>query len=298
MIILYNQTDITELVKVETCQHELYLQDKADTVDILFDNEDGRWTNWKPELDDTIEISEDYAKTGKMYIYRIIPQNKYLRIKASTLKKGNMLPQRKSWEHVYFKQICKEIADRNNMKVSYFGITDYLYGYVTQQEDDFTFLNFRCKLENYSFVIYNDTICIYSMDYMESFDPLVTIQLDINSDFKFNNQIEYGSSIITNGSFVGKYTENEEKALFEKNISCNIQSLAEANRYAENFLKEKNRKSHIGILKTNKCMTGLVPGSIVSLVTDIEEWKTNVMVIRMRNDYIKGKSKVWIRRLK
>lgn len=296
MNVLYNGTDISDMVKVEKAVHEMYLRKRADTLEVRFDNTDGTWTIWKPEIGDSILLKEQYASTGTMYVSELVPEKNTITIYASVLKKTDMLPAVKAWEHIYLNQMIQEIANRHSLAVEFYGVKDRLYGYALQSEADFSFLYKRLYLENCSFLVYDGKMIVYSLDYMKEKEAIAVLDIRNATEYRFTEGEKFGSCRITNGTFEGRYGVNDSLPELARTLECNIQSIAEANRYAENIYLQESENA-VGWILFPECQTELSAGSVVELQTDFPNWNTKVLLEHVRNNYIKNITKLWFRRL-
>ena len=289
----YNGVDISDKCKVNKAIHEMYLRKKSDFLEIQFDNKNDQWTMWKPDLGDTIRVKAQYADTGAMKVSEINWNFDSVTLYANAIDKADMVTVMKSWEHVYMKQIIEEIAARHSYEVQYFGITDRLYGYVEQNENDYAFLQKRLYLEDASFVVYNGKIIVYSNEYFADMDAVMSLSLNRDMEYKLYDSQMYGSCYVTNGTHEGKHIINLDDHVLSQNLNVNIESMAEADRYAQNILSQSNRNFDSWI-RFNQCYTALTAGSVVMLSTDIQSWNTKILIDHVRQDYINDKTKIWI----
>lgn len=186
MRLSYNNSDITSAFKIIKCVHDMYTEKKADTLCVKLYDPSGAWINWKPEAGDEIRCQFNNADTGIMYVNSIVPEGTCITFFASSIRKADMLPRQKSWERVYFKQIVDEIGERNGMAVTYYGVEDKLYGWISQDDvNDYQFLYKLCVDEGCSFVVYNKDLHVFNLDYMYSQKVLVKITAPSNSDFRW-----------------------------------------------------------------------------------------------------------------
>lgn len=289
----YNGVDISDKCKANKAIHEMYLRKKSDFLEIQFENKNDQWTMWKPDLGDTIRVKAQYADTGIMKVSEINWNFDSVTLYANAIYKADMVTVMKSWEHVYLKQIIEEIAAKHSYEVQYFGITDRLYGYVEQSENDYAFLQKRLYLEDASFVVYNGKIIVYSNEYFADMDAVMSLSLNKDMEYKLYDSQVYGSCHVTNGTHEGKHIINLDDPVLSQNLNVNIESMAEADRYAKNILIQGNRNFDSWI-RFNKCYTALMAGSVVMLSTDIQKWNAKILIDHVRQDYINDKTKIWI----
>lgn len=297
MKIIYNNSDISKSFKVLKCEHDSYAENQSDTLVLKLYDTRGTWSQWKPAEGDTINVSQGNSKTGNMYVNEIFPESDCITFRASSIRKSTMLPRQKSWEHVYFKQVVEEIAKRNNMEVNYYGVYDYLYGWISQDNvNDFSFLNSLCSREGYSFVVYDGNINVFSYDYLYKQDALIKITVAPSAGLRMKETIKYGSCVITNGVITGTYKEDETLQELSKIIDTPIQSTGEANRFAKAVLDEANKSFKTGVFKeVTKCLTNISAGSVINLSDSLNRYSSKVFINHIRHDYVNANTKLWFR---
>lgn len=86
MTVYYNGVDITDSVRVAECTCTDASRDRADSIDIAFENP-AAWDRWNPQIDDTMEVTDSGYTSGKMYIASIMPDGDLYRILATSVPK-------------------------------------------------------------------------------------------------------------------------------------------------------------------------------------------------------------------
>lgn len=301
MEIIYQGKDIYPDISVKSCEHEMHAESQADSLVLRFNDTSHQWDSWSVEQESTIEVIEGVARTGKMYIYDVTPQNGVYTLKAFSIPPTSKNRTSKSWEMVYFRQLCREIAQRHGLDYEEHGVTDQLYYYVTQNnEPDFVFLDKRCKLEGCSFLVFNGKLVVYGEKDLEATSPQMLLQLDTTAKFSYsdNTAKSYKSAEIVNGTRLGKYSAATESGsrILHKNITIPMQTEGEANRFAQNLLRLENKNQKTGAIEWD-IQRELAPGSMLQLKTfGIKNWDGYVFVYRLRHDYVAEKSKIFIRK--
>lgn len=301
MQIIYEGKDIYPDISVKACEHEMFAESRADSLVIRFNDTSHQWDGWSVEQESTIEVIEGAARTGKMYIYDVTPQNGVYTLKAFSIPPTSKNRTSKSWEKVYFRQLCKEIAARHGLDYEEHGVKDYLYDYVVQNNlPDFVFLEQRCKLEGCSFLVFDGKLVVYGEAELEATSPQMTLTLNTDADFTYadNTAKSYKAAEVVNGSRVGNYTANTQSGsrILHKNITIPMHSDAEANRFARNLLRLENKNQRTGVIVWD-IQRELAPGSILQLKTHgVKSWDGNAFIYRLRHDYLAEKSKLFIRK--
>lgn len=301
MQIIYQGKDIYPDISVKACEHEMYADSQADSLTIRFNDTSHQWDGWSVEQESTIEVIEGAARTGKMYIYDVTPKNGTYTLKAFSIPPTSKNRTSKSWEMVYFRQICKEIAERHGLDYEEHGVTDQLYAYVMQDNlPDFVFLDRRCKLEGCAFLVFDGKLVVYSEKEIEATSPQMLLQLNTDAKFTYsdNTAKSYKAAEIVNGSRTGTYSAASESGsrILHKNITTPMSSAGEANRFAQNLLRLENKNQRTGTIEWD-IQRDLAPGSMLQLKTyGVKSWDGYAFIYRLRHDYVAERSKIFIRK--
>lgn len=301
MKIMYEGTDIYPSVSVNQCVYDSYGEQQGDSLRIVFNDTGDMWDLWSPAKGDKISVSLGICDTGDMNIISVRPENGLMCLRASSIPGTHNNKSNKSWQQVHFKQLCKEIAARQNLACEFYGVEDQVYEYVNQQnKEDFIFLEERCVLEGCAFLVYNGRLIIYSEAYIENAGSNNILQIgnDVKFDYRDNSNEVYGVCRVKNGALTGLYSSGMTDRELEKVLSIKISSQAEANRFAKNLLRFANKKMTEGICYSNAFMPGYVAGSLVNLETaGVGSWNVPVVMTHVRHDLVKAKTKLWFRKV-
>lgn len=299
--VIYNDKDITDDIDINSCIHNMYACSQSDLLEIKFNDVKKLWDSWSSDNNDQIAIIYGIAKTGRMFINDVKPQNGLMTLWASSAPNTCDDKHNKSWENVKFSQLGKEIADRQGLEFEMFGVEDQLYSYVRQEnESDFKFLQKRCELESCAFLVYDGKLVIYSEEYLEKQDAALDVELAEDADYEYSdNELKgYGSIVIKNGNFTGKYSSsNDNPRCYEQPVKTYIGSQNEADRFAKGILRQLNKKQATGYWR-DVLMRELSAGSVLNLKTvGANSWNGKVLVSHIRQDYINNSSKIDFRRV-
>lgn len=299
--VLYNGVDITKSISVSSCVHDMYACSDADTLILKFNDSNKQWDNWKPQKEELIEVIYGIAKTGKMFIDTIDPENGIYTLRARSVPQTDKEKNNKSWESVWFLQLAKEIADRHGLGFESYGVDDKLYTYVQQDnEEDFVFLQKRCDLESCAFVVYDKKLIVYSEDYLEEQEASANIELKEDADYVYtdNTLKGLGSLTIKNGNISGTYKSTNGLIKSDtRKIQTYISSVDEACRFAKGIWKQEQKKLATGYINDD-LMREFSAGSVVNLLTTgASSWNGKVFVSHLRQDYVNSKSKMFFRKI-
>ena len=299
--VLYNGVDITKAISVNSCVHDMFACSEADRLILKFNDTLKQWDGWQPKNEEIIEVVYGIAKTGKMFIDSVKPENGLYTLRASSTPTDSDKKQNKSWENVRFLQLGKEIADRHGLGFESYGVEDKVYTYVRQDdEEDFAFLQKRCDLESCAFVVYDKKLIIYSEDYLEGQDASAELELKEDADYTYvDNALKgLGSLTIKNGNITGRYiSPNGLSKTDTRRIQTYLSSTDEANRFAKGIWKQEQKKLSTGHINDD-IMREFSAGSVINLkTTGADSWNGKVFVSHIRQDYVNSKSKLFFRKV-
>lgn len=297
--VIYKGKNISEEVSIIDCYHDMYAEQRTDTLHITFDDSEHIWDSWGVKTNDEISVEYGAIKTGTMFVYSAKPSNGLFNIVATSVPASYKDKKSKAWQKIKLKSMCKEIAENHGLKFKAYGVDDVLYEHILQKnESDFAFLNRRVQLEGCAFLVYNKTFVLYSEKYMEdkSGDE---IELDEDTDYEYDDKSGwlFGSCKIEQGKYDGEYkTSNGSKKVYIPKLDFTVGSKAAANRYAKNMLRWANKNAYTGYFYSG-ILTGYAPASMAKLKNDrAPSWDGEIFLTHVRNDYAKGMSKIFFRK--
>lgn len=300
MQLFYQGVEIYNDVSIHQCIYDSYGERQSDTLRIIFNDGNDLWDAWRPQKGDTIQAILGAGNTGVMYVTAVEPKNGKMTIRASSTPDDKNIKTGKSWNNIRFKSLCTEIGQRHGLTTEFYGVDDYIYTYVTQQnQEDFIFLESRCMLEGCAFLVYDGKLIVYSEKAMESQNTPYSLVIPREVKFEYQDKRAecYGACELSNGSFVGKFCINKAQKVLRKTVNLRISSQAEADRFAMNLLRYENKKSTSGIVTSDIYLPGYAAGSVVNLQTDgITSWNVPVMMKHVRHDMVKASTKLFFRK--
>lgn len=300
MKLIYQGVDIYPEVSINSCIHEMYAEQRSDSIKIRFNDTKGLWNRWKPMQGDIVEVEDGVAKTGKMFITSIKPENGLYTLRAMAMPLSGEVIKNRSWEAVRLLQLGAQIAQEHGLTFKQYGVTDQVYPYLSQNsQTDFEFLQTRCMLEGCAIVIYDGNLIVYSEQYLENQPPAGEIYIGPDGVFEYedNTARSYGSAEVESGGFKGKFAaEGNTSRIIRPREPLKVTSDAEATRYARALLRMANKNSYTGWIEDN-LLPEYAAASMVQITTDRQGlWNGPVFITRIRHDYVARKSKIFFRR--
>lgn len=299
MKVLYEGADIYPEISVRRCYHEMYAGGQSDSLLLCLNDTRELWDRWNPKRGDVVAVEDGAARTGKMFVDSVAPEAGLLTLRAYSMPPSAKNSRGKSWESVSFLQLVQEIAERHNLTIQSYGITDRKYSYVEQNnQPDFAFLQTRCILESAAFLVYDGGLVVYNEPYLENQQPADTIQITPANEFTYRRRELYGAAEITNGTLTGVFSApSGDGQTLKRLLSVPMTDRQEADRFARGILRDANRDAASATLWASSLLRDYAPGSVVTLKTEgAASWDGPAFVWRLRHDYVKSRSKIFLRR--
>ena len=298
MKILYNEIDITKSVKVNRCVHEMYAEDRCDSISIKLTDNEGIWDKWSPSCSDELSISDGIISSGKMYVSSIRQMSGELILKAHSIPLIKEFKESNAWEQISFNQIVNDIATAFNLNVKMFGVNDRVYNFLEQtNESQLELLNRLCKLEGLAFLTYDNNLIIYDQNYLENQHSLKAVTFSKGDRYVYidNSSNLYGSCLVTSGGFSGLFSISDKRT-FNLVDKIKLSSNAEAIKYSKSTLRELNKNGKIGWFQKGMLLD-IAPGSVIQ-INNIHRpsWDGQYFIYKMRNDYVNKISKIFFRK--
>ena len=301
MNLIYEGVDITTKVAINRCEAETYAENKADQLLLRFSDAATNWDKWHPHRGDTIQINDGAARTGKMFITSITPENGLFSLRATAMPPTGENINSQSWENVRLFQLVNDIAKKHGLAVKIYGVTDQLYPYIQQTRmTDFVFLNRLLQMEGCAMLFYDGALVIYDELQRDRSLASATVKIGVDGRFGYtdNSSQSYGSIELVSGSFRGTFTDSAAPAarVLKPATPVECMSDAEAQRFARGILRQANKNAYTGNFR-RKFSAEYAAGSVLNLQTEkAPSWNGKIFITRTRNNFITGESKIFFRR--
>lgn len=268
MQLLYQGKDISNSTSINRAEFIDNAGGIADSLEVIFNDPKGAWSEWNPRKNDIVSISRDGLATGIMYIDELEQQKGMFIIRALSIPQKAKNQSTQSWESVRFLEIASEITKRYGFELETYGVENNYYERVFQfEEPDFTFLAARCLLEGYLLKIANNKVIIYDESYVENLACKTIDSSLFDGPFRFISKSSkiYSSCQMTYENLKAIYTpSNPPNGPILKCSNIYFSSQAEGYRYAKNLLRAKNKHENTGMFNL-KFDPGITAGSTVAV---------------------------------
>lgn len=259
MRIIYEGVDITDAVEVKKADIIDSAGGVADSIEVWFDDPQGFWSEWKPRKNHVIQLKESGFDSGLMYVDELEQRRGFFIIRALSIPQEAKTDRIKSWENIRFMELATEITSKYGLSLETYGIQNHLYQRVDQYEQaDFEFLAWRCMLEGYALKITGGKAIIYSERHIEAQAPAKTLYVEqFDGDYSFRTKSTgiFGACKV---SYEGISYEFRPAGALGPTLQFTdiyVSNQAEAERFAKNLLRAKNKYEHMGY-----CPIELDPG--------------------------------------
>lgn len=304
MKLIYEGVDIANSVDI---MHAVICDNaggKADDLEIIFSDKDNNWRNWEPKKGDKISISENEFTSGIMYVDEVLLHSGKFKIKAKSIPLKSKTPKVRVWEEINFKNLAEDMTKEVGLTLETYNIKDYLYRRIDQVNlNNIEFLNQRCLLEGYALKITDNKAVIYDESVFEKQNSVIDIYEDMlysNYEFKSSSTNLYSSGSL---SYLGvnnnpvNYTYTPKRVISGPDMKINIKadSLAEAERYTKNLLKNANKYETTGSFSMD-LNTNLAATNIVNL-KDLGSFSGKYFIDSIRHNLIKNISSTFARKV-
>lgn len=298
--------DITSTLAIERCLLEEYSEGHADILEMRFGDPLGEWAKWvqKGEMQGlNMTVTEGAIKSGILYIHSVQPKDTTFVLRAMSVPPSVFKESSKSWESASLEMIAEEFATNHALKFKKYGTKGIARDYVRQDtENDFKFLQKRCKLEGASFLVYDGTLVLYDERTMEAEKP--TIDIDIDSCYvRFspneNNAAMVKTMTVTNGEFTSSFTDSQAKSdtVKTERISETVTDESGMTAIAESFCREANKNCRTAVINCS-LKQAIAAGSVVNLKTDVNPtFKGAVFVSFIRHNLMQNRSEMSVRKI-
>jgi len=268
MQIIYEGSDITGAVEIKNANIVDNAGGVADSLELWLDDPKGFWSQWKPQKNHRVRIKESGFDSGMMYVDELEQRRGLFIIRALSIPQEAKTDNTKAWESVRFMELATEISGKFGFSLQTYGIQNHLYDRVDQVEQaDFEFLAWRCLLEGYSLKITDGKVVIYEERYMESQTPVKTIYKDqLDGDYSFRSKSTgiYGACRVSYGNISYEFRPVGSSGPTLKEAEIPVSSKGEAERFAKNLLRFRNKYEHSGYC-TIELDPGIAAGNMIQV---------------------------------
>ena len=297
--VIYEGRDIYPDVAVGRCWADSCAWGRLDRLTVDFGDTRNLWDSWGPKEGDRIAVEDGAARTGSMLVASVVPQSSRFTVTAYPVPRQARDRRCKSWERVKLSQLLAEAAGRHGLTWSMYGLDDFEYSYVEQDnESDLPFLDRRLTYEGAALVCYDGALVAYSGPWLEEQGAAgeLTVVPGVDYEFRDDTARAYGSCTVTDGSTTATYRAGEGRELLRV-VPERISSPAEAERWAKGLLRAANREACTMTIRTDSMLRGYAAGSMVELhASAAASWDGPAVVSRIRHDYRNERAKIWLTR--
>lgn len=298
--VIYEGVDVYPDISVGRCWCDGRAWGGLDALTIDFGDTRRVWDAWGPREGDTIAVEDGAARTGLMYVSSVVPQSSRMTVRAYPAPQSAREARCKSWERVRLSQLLREVADRHGLSYETYGLEDWEYAYVEQDnESDLAFLDRRLTYEGAGLVVHDGALVAYSGAWLEAQGAAGELSVTPGVDYEFRDDSAraWGACEVTDGTTAATYDAGTGGKLLRRVVPERISSVAEAERWARGLLRAANREAVTMTIRTDSMLRAYAAGSLAELhASAAASWDGPAVVSRIRHDYYDCRSKVWLTR--
>lgn len=293
MIIEYEGVDISERVSIKSYVHESFAEEHGDILKIKFNDISALWDKWNPKEGDTISLTNEEELSGKMYVRRLIPEASTYTVEAASYPISMETKRELSWNGISLRAIANDIASRHGLTFESYGVSDHKFTKLRQRnESDLIFLEKIAVLCGCAFLVYDGRLVLYQESSLEVQKVKETMNISGSNVFRYEHGPKYTGCKVSDSNI--SYMTGKDGNVATEEIDVYIASKGEAQFFAENLLKYKNKMSMKGFFYTNS--REVTAGTVFNITTaQANSFNGLIFVYRVR--YTEGKVKVFFRKV-
>lgn len=298
--LLHNGKNILDSIKLSSCDSYDRYGGVLDNLQITFSTEEN---TIEFNENDEIEIrTVGGFSTGIMYLDSCKGDNGKFTLMALSCRHKNKKRKSKIWHRVKLSKLIEDVARNTGLTPLLYGIEDYTYESVSQiNETDLQFLARICKREGYSIKCDNGNLIVFNEFYLENNNnPIKLSKVDVKNNYSFTRNPN-GLSSFTVRCFNTESKQNISYTSTDNNVSGGedniiefMSNINEAQRFSKGYLRDANKLYITGVLEL--AYNGNISAGTVSDLTDFEEFDGRYVVYEVRNDFIREKTTIKVRK--
>ncbi|GHU83921.1 hypothetical protein FACS1894196_4600 [Clostridia bacterium] len=295
MRIMYEGTDITQSVQVESASAQDRADGNADMLDVTLWNAKA-WYAWAPRKDDAIEIIHEGYTTGKMYVDTVLPAEGKYRIIATSMTTAARQVHWAAWENAMLRDILRAVSAEAEMDWGIYGLDDnaqYPFFLRKGNETGTGFLRRLLRLEGAVLKCAAGRMSAIGIEYAQALDARREITIENDTPGVTHTRTEgaayagarvitpYGRGIAADGAVKnGLYLTVENEP---------AKSAIQAARWARGALLWENRQAEAVMIETefDASMTAMMPIQIAGEAALAGKWLAN----RAEHDFINKRTR-------
>lgn len=278
MKIIYEQTDITDFVRVKSCVLRDNAGERSDSLEIELDYAE-KWYRWGPQEDDRIQVIHEGIDSGEMFLHSILPENGAFRIRATALPCRARKKENRSYIGNSLEEILRRCAMGCGMGYALYGLDKSLvYPYWQQEaEGSAAFLSRLLRAEGAVLKCVNGKFRAIGIPYAQDRPALQSLRIEAEQDgFAYSRTGEVIRTLTVRTPWA---TATAEDSAAEGRRDATVEDLparnaVQAGRWARGMLLHQNRVCECVSLQTemNKGFSALARIDISGGTNADGEW--------------------------
>jgi phage protein D len=270
----YQGKNISEYVDIAECIHREHSNNKCDCLEITLEHADD-WYQWKPQIDDSISVSMDGYRTGKLYLNTIFPENDRFRIFATGLPRAGRTTGNESYTDTTLNDLIERCAGQSGMTGKLYGLDGTRHYVYLERSGESTaaFMSRILTLESACFKTVNGRFAGIGIESVQDGDPVQRITVLAGTSgvthVKRADKLFSSLTIKTPYASATAYDDGAPSGNAVLRTDIPAANAAEATRWARGLLLNNNRSAETVRIETefNPNLNAMVR---VDLVSDSE----------------------------
>ena len=183
MRVIWEDTDISDVVLVRECVVVDTCGGRCDSLEMIFENA-ARWYGWGPKEDDRIIVTRDGYDSGVMYLNTILPEDGRYRVLATALPCAAREKRYRSFENRTIEDIVKACAAETGMGYALYGVDNLRAIPYIQRENESaaSFLNRLMVYEGAALKCVNGRYTCIGLEWAQGRTALQTVEMRADQD--------------------------------------------------------------------------------------------------------------------
>ncbi len=134
MILMYEDTNLTEFVDITACEHRDASGGRSDCLALEMEHAE-TWYRWGPSADERIEALLNGYSTGTLYLSALLPENGRFRLLATGIPRAARQKDTASYTDITLSGLLERAAAACGMGWTLYGLPDLRYAFLMRKDE-------------------------------------------------------------------------------------------------------------------------------------------------------------------
>lgn len=285
----------------DSCSYIAYLEGQCDSLEMTFDDSEGKIKALELEKGDTVQVLEGNIDTGEMYISGIDYAGTQAAIRALSLPLSAFKTESGAWENVTLPAVISDILEDTDLDVEYIDRPDFTYKELTRlEETPLKFISGKLNLEGFGVRVNNNTVYIFDEKKLEQEEyTLQMVEDDFDSVPDYSTKDARLVSRVENSykTSDGVAISTVEKSGIEGKIlrlNMPVSTVGESIRFSKGMMRAANKYEYVA--KGSVENLDRKPGEVIYLADAPKGHTGENLIYMIKNDLSSNKQTLYMRR--